>query len=142
MDRNVKLIGSDGIYKQAFVNAAGDAAEGTYVTFPGVPPFKTPQARALSGIRHTRLGYETVRESYASNRYEATRVVLQAIERAGQSDRSKVRDEAFELRSFAGILGTWSFDENGDTTLRDIPGLRIKGGRIDPTTAEAIPCTA
>ncbi len=37
---NVKLMGPDGIYEQAFLDDAGDAAEGMYVTFGGVPPSK------------------------------------------------------------------------------------------------------
>ena len=38
MGNNLKLMGPDGIYEQAFLDDAGDAAEGVYITFGGVPP--------------------------------------------------------------------------------------------------------
>ena len=39
-------MGPDGIFEQAFIDAAGPAAEGTYITFGGVPPSKLTGAGA------------------------------------------------------------------------------------------------
>ena len=48
LGNDVKLMGPDGIFEQAFIDAAGPAAEGTYITFGGVPPSKlTGAGRAL-----------------------------------------------------------------------------------------------
>jgi branched-chain amino acid transport system substrate-binding protein len=33
----VSFLGPDGLINQAFVDAAGDAAEGAYITFAGLP---------------------------------------------------------------------------------------------------------
>ena len=48
--------------------------------------------------------------------YEATRVVLAAIAKAGQKadDRSTVRELIMATMDFDGVLGKWSFDGNGD----------------------------
>ena len=46
LGNDVKLMGPDGIYEQAFIDAAGPAAEGTYITFGGVPPSKLTGAGA------------------------------------------------------------------------------------------------
>ena len=37
LDPSVKLMGPDGIFEQAFIDAAGPAGEGAYITFGGVP---------------------------------------------------------------------------------------------------------
>ena len=42
-------------------------------------------------------------------------MALAAIERAGVKDREAIR-AVLGTRDFPGILGTWSFDENEDTS--------------------------
>ena len=51
--------------------------------------------------------------------------MLDAIERAadeagGVPERQAVIDEVFATEDFEGVLGTWSFDEEGDTTLTEL----------------------
>jgi hypothetical protein len=58
-------------------------------------------------------------------------VALEAIARAGAKDRNVVRDAVFATRDFQGLLGTWSFDANGDTsntTMSVSRASRIGGG--------------
>jgi branched-chain amino acid transport system substrate-binding protein len=35
----------------------------------------------------------------------------------------------FATKDFEGVLGKWSFDENGDTTLKTFVGYIVKGGK-------------
>jgi branched-chain amino acid transport system substrate-binding protein len=56
-------------------------------------------------------------EPYAVYGYEAAKVALAAIERAGVKDRDAIRQAVFATTDYAGILGTWSFDQYGDTSL-------------------------
>ena len=62
--------------------------------------------------------YKIEPESYAAYGYEAARVVLDAISRVGRADRTAIRDAILATRDFDGVLGRWSFDQNGDTTGR------------------------
>ena len=44
------------------------------------------------------------------------------------SDRKQIRDAVFAIKDFNGVLGTWSFDQNGDTTLTDMTVYQVKSG--------------
>jgi branched-chain amino acid transport system substrate-binding protein len=57
-------------------------------------------------------------------------VVLDSIERAAEpDDRSAVIDSFFATEDRESILGTYSIDEVGNTTLDAISGYRVEDGR-------------
>ena len=68
---------------------------------------------------------------YAAYGYEAMAVVLDSIERAGGSgeDREAVIDAFLETEDRSSILGTYSIDEIGNTTLDRMAGYEIVGGQ-------------
>ena len=67
--------------------------------------------------------------NFAPFGYEAARVAISAIERAGTKDREAIRRAVAEtstgLMSGGHILGEWSFDQNGDTSLVTMSILRL-----------------
>ena len=66
---------------------------------------------------------------YAAYGYEAMAVVLDSIERADDPrDRSAVKDAFFATTNRESVLGTYSIDDVGDTTLDAIAGYRVEGG--------------
>lgn len=131
---NVKLMGPDGLYQQTFVDAAGDAAEGVLVTFGVVAPSKLT-GRGGEWYRGFKVRTGAEPEAYAAYAYEATKAALDAIKRAGRKDRAAIRDAVFATRDYEGILGRWSFDANGDTTMTTISGREAKGGKWDDAGA-------
>ena len=42
----------------------------------------------------------------------------------------KVFKQVFATKNFSSVLGTFSIDQNGDTTLTDYGGDRVKGGKL------------
>ncbi|MEK7863119.1 MAG: branched-chain amino acid ABC transporter substrate-binding protein, partial [Chloroflexota bacterium] len=63
--------------------------------------------------------------------YEAAKVVLKAIEKAGAkaTDRATVRDNIMGTKDFEGVLGQkWSFSSEGDTSITTMAGMIVKGG--------------
>jgi branched-chain amino acid transport system substrate-binding protein len=127
---NVKLMGPDGIYEQAFIDDAGDAGEGVYITFGGVGASKlTGKGADWYQAYKAKFGGEP--EAYASYGYEAAKVALDAITRAGTKDREAIRAAVFATQNYDGVLGTWSFDANGDTTLTTMSGRQIVNGKFD-----------
>jgi branched-chain amino acid transport system substrate-binding protein len=68
---------------------------------------------------------------YAAYGYEAMAAILDAIERAGDegTDREAVIDAFFGIEERKSVLGTYSIDEVGDTTLDRLSGYRVVGGR-------------
>ncbi|MCX6021682.1 MAG: branched-chain amino acid ABC transporter substrate-binding protein [Chloroflexi bacterium] len=123
------LMGPDGIFDQAFVDAAGPAAQGTLLSFGGVPPAQLTGAGKEWYTKY-KDKYKMEPEVYAAYGYEAAKVALDAIKRAGKKDRAAIRDAVFATKDFAGVLGTWSFDANGDTSLTTMSINRVKGAKI------------
>ncbi len=129
----VKIMGPDGIFETEFINAAGkDAAEGVYVTFGGVPPDKlTGDGKTWYEAYKKKFNAEP--EAYAAYGYDAAKILIAAINKscATPTDRKAIRDAVFATKDYKGVLGTYSFDENGDTTLTDMSGQQVKSGKFE-----------
>jgi branched-chain amino acid transport system substrate-binding protein len=124
----VKFMGPDGIFEQAFIDAAGKDAEGAYATFGGVPGNKlTGSGQAWYEAYKKKFGIEP--EPYAAYGYEAAKVVIKAIGTVCKADRPAILQAVMSTKDFQGVLGTWSFDANGDTTLKTLSGNVVKAGK-------------
>jgi branched-chain amino acid transport system substrate-binding protein len=71
-------------------------------------------------------------EPYAIYGYEAMSLVLDAIERAGDkgNNRDEVLKEIFNTKNRESVLGTYSIDSTGDTTLTDYGVYEVKDGAL------------
>lgn len=130
---NVKFMGPDGVFEQALIDAAGKDAEGVYATFGGVP------GKELSGAGKTwyesyKAKYNAEPEAYAAYGYEAAKVAVDAIGKVCKNDRAAIRDAVLATKDFKGVLGTWSFDANGDTSLTTMSGNVVKNGKFEFAT--------
>lgn len=126
----VKFMGPDGTFEQALIDAAGKDAEGYYATFGGVP------GKELTGAGKTwyeayKAKYNAEPEAYAAYGYEAAMVVIDAINQVCKNDRAAIRDAVMDTKDFKGVLGTWSFDANGDTSLATMSGNVVKNGKFE-----------
>jgi len=127
---NVAFMGPDGILTQAFIDAAGGAiTKGMFGTVAGKQPADLPTKGAgfYSNFK-TQMGKDP--DPYAVFGYEAANVALDAINRAGTKDRAAILKAMAETKNYDGALGTWSFDENGDTTLTDIQAFKSDGTKF------------
>jgi branched-chain amino acid transport system substrate-binding protein len=124
----VKFMGPDGIFEQALIDAAGKDAEGVYATFGGIPPKELTGAGKL-WYEGYKKKFNSEPEPYAAYGYEAAKVVIAGIDKACKNDRVAVKDAVLATKDFQGILGTWSFDANGDTTLKNLSGNIVKNGK-------------
>jgi branched-chain amino acid transport system substrate-binding protein len=112
---DVIFMGPDGLINQAFIDGAGDASQGAFVTFAGFPPsaLTGPGADYVARISEI-LGHSP--DSYATYAYECTAVVVQAIDQVQEKDRTAILDAMMATKDFNSLLGgTWSFTETGDT---------------------------
>ena len=122
------FMGGDGIYEQAFVDAAGAAAEGVYVTGAGLPVEQMP-SKGQDFVKRYQAKYGEV-EQYTIYGYESMNVVLNAIKTAGTKDRKAILTALANTKDFDGVLGTWGFSPNGDTTLTTYKVEQIKDGKF------------
>lgn len=134
---DAKLMVPDGCFEKAFIEAAGrDSVEGnTFITFGGVPAKElTGKGKAFYESYQKRFNAEP--EAYAAYGFEAANVVLSALKQISDSgDKANVRKALVStmgsIRDYEGVLGTWSFDENGDTTLTTMSGNTVKNGELE-----------
>jgi branched-chain amino acid transport system substrate-binding protein len=132
----VKFMGPDGTQTQSFIDGAGaDVAEGAYATVGGIPVSQLPPA-GQQYLKDYAAEYGETNEPYAVYGYEAISVVINAIEKvcaAGgdPANRTTLREAVMSTANFDGVLGKWSFDANGDTSLTDMTGYQVKGGKYE-----------
>ncbi len=129
----VKYMGPDGIQTQAFIDGAGaTVAEGAYASVAGLAPANYTAA-GQSFLKAYEAKYGKLTEPYAIYGYESMNVLLAAIESictagGNPADRATVTKAVFATKDFPGVLGTWSFDQNGDTTLTDMTVYQVQNG--------------
>lgn len=126
-------IGSDGQNNTTFVQGAGDAAEGAYLTFGGYTPDKLLDLGGPGGDYVTRaqklLGH--MPDAYAVYGYESMVVVIQTLDKVGEKDRQKVLDALLATKDFHSLLGhNWSFTDTGDTDSAIIGLSQVVKGQI------------
>jgi branched-chain amino acid transport system substrate-binding protein len=121
------MMGPDTPYEHAFISDAGAHAEGTLVTFGGVPPELLEGPGRVFYERYL-ARFRRAPECYAASAYDATGAILRAIESVGCVDRPAITDAAFAIRDFDGVPGRWSFDANGDIDLRRAHGSPFETG--------------
>lgn len=123
------FMGPDGIYEDAFIEAAGKAADGALATFGGIPPEKLT-GKGAEFVKHYRAKHGAP-VAYTAYAYDSTGLAVEAIKRCADGDgvtRGCVVKELFATKDYSGALGTFSITETGDTTLTVLSGLKVKGG--------------
>lgn len=126
-----RLMVPDGCFEDAFIEAAGAAVvnDRVFVTFGGVPP-DALQGEGAEFVKKYKARFGIDPQAYAAYGYVAMKVALDAIAKTPSLDRDAVRKAVAQARYEGGPLGAWSFDDNGDTTMRTMSGSTVKAGKF------------
>jgi len=122
-----RFMGPDGLLEEELLKGATcDAALGTdmRVTFAGLP-FEHMSGKGGEIYKLYKERYKIEPTSYALYSWEAAEVAIDGIKRAGVKDREKIRAAIAGTKDFNGLNGKWSFDENGDTTMKVMSSLKV-----------------
>ncbi len=119
------MLGTSGMYDPEFVSVAGDAAEAAIVSYPAAAA--NPKLDQLDADYAAR-GFAEPASPYTKYAYDATNLIIQAIEEVGIDDKvalaAAIRDIEHD-----GTTGTITFDENGQTqTPMDIELKTVRDG--------------
>lgn len=117
---NTTIAGADGILSPDFLEAAGDAAIGMYLSGPDLG-FENEIYDTFLTTYETNYGEEPVSVFHAHS-YDATNMLLDAVEQVavvGEDGtmligRQALRDAVAATSGYAGITGTLTCDEDGD----------------------------
>ena len=139
---DAKLYGPDGVAESGFADpkeggvpeAIGSKIKVTVATLS--PDQYPPEGKKFFEDFEAKYG-EPNPDPYAIYGYEAMALALDAIERAGEAAgaggeeaRKAVLEQLFNTKDRSSVLGTYSIDENGDTTLTDYGVYAIEGGEL------------
>lgn len=125
------LLGPNTMLNAAFASQIGSAGESTYVTTPLLPASAYPAA-AQRLFADYRSRFHEAATPEALYGYEAMSVVLAAIRRAGShgNDKQAVIDQFFRTTDRDSVLGRYSIQPSGDTTLSRYGADRVANGRL------------
>ncbi|MHC4219898.1 MAG: ABC transporter substrate-binding protein [Planctomycetota bacterium] len=120
-----RFLGGPSLGRRVFLEEAGDAAEG--VVFPLLCDPATSSSRFAETFRER---HDHCPDCFAVEAYDATRLLLEAIGRAGLN-RARIRDAVEDLAPWAGAAGTIRWDPLGQNQRAARLGT-IRDGHIVP----------
>ena len=122
---DIPMIGISGFYDPEFIKLAGDAAEGTMVSYPAAQ--SNPRLDQMHAD-YDAHGFAEPESPYTKYAYEATNILLTAIREVGIDDKVALA-KAIRGMSHEGVLGTTTFDANGQTEIPvEVEIKVVKGG--------------
>jgi branched-chain amino acid transport system substrate-binding protein len=128
---SARLIGTHELLDQSFYGALGRAERRTFITSVAQDPRQLP-ARGQRFVRDYRREFSARPDPFAAYGHASMSLLLDAIRRAGSSggDRERVINELLATDDYDSVLGRFSIDDNGDTSLRQLSGYRVRDGKL------------
>ncbi|MFL5887886.1 MAG: branched-chain amino acid ABC transporter substrate-binding protein [Solirubrobacteraceae bacterium] len=128
----IKGFGPDGVAETSFTSKIPESSQpNTFITNPTLPEQLYPPA-AKTFFADFKAKYGTDPEPYAIYGYEAMNAALEGIKNAG--DKGNCREDVikgfYNIKNRSSVLGTYSIDPDGDTTITDYGGNTIKSGKL------------
>ena len=105
------LLGGDGWDAPELWQLAGDALNGSYISTHYSVDDPSPVIQKFVHEYKQRYG-NLLPDAHAALAYDGTRMLAQAIERAGSTEGNKVRTALAQTKDFPGVTGVISMDAN------------------------------
>jgi branched-chain amino acid transport system substrate-binding protein len=132
---NAKLYGPDGVAESGFVNPKQGGIPTSLdprvkVTVATLDPGSYPPQGQQFFKEYTQKYKVKNPDPYAIYGYEAMNLALDAIKRSGTGTKEDILKAIFNTKDRKSVLGTYSIDQNGDTTLTDYGAYSVKNGEL------------
>jgi branched-chain amino acid transport system substrate-binding protein len=122
---NAVYCGISGIADEKFNELAGKSAEGTVIVKPGQS--SNVERWADFEKAYEKQNYSEPMGAYGKYSYDAANIILAALKKVGP-DKAKLVD-AIRSISYRGLLGEYTFDSTGQTTLIDMSIMVSQDGK-------------
>jgi branched-chain amino acid transport system substrate-binding protein len=132
---SAKMYGPDGVAESGFANPKDGGIPTSLdsrvkVTVATLSPDQYPPDGQAFFKDYTAKYGEANPDPYAIYGYEAMKLGLDAIARSKTGDKADIIKALFSTKDRQSVLGTYSIDQNGDTTLTDYGVYAIKDGNL------------
>jgi branched-chain amino acid transport system substrate-binding protein len=104
------FVGGEGWDSPAFFEVAGKSADGCYYVNHFSPQDPSPIVQTF--VRTYQQHYHTLPDALAALWYDGAKLLAQAVQTAGSQDPTKIRDALAQTKSFPGVTGAITIDEN------------------------------
>jgi branched-chain amino acid transport system substrate-binding protein len=121
------MMGGDGWDSEELAKNAGDAIEGCFYTNHYAPDDPAPEIQKFVADYNARFDGRTP-DGLAALGYDATRVLAQAIERAGSTEGKAIRDALLATKDFPGVTGRITINAQRNA-VKPIVIVERKGGK-------------
>lgn len=128
---NAKLMGAGGFVSQTFLKLAQKEGDGVVALEPGLPVEQMPGGKGFEQAYQAR--YHTHIELHAPFAYDATRVLVAAMEKANSVDPAKYLP-ALRAISYSGVTGQIAFDKEGNLKSPSFTVYQVVDGKWQPQT--------
>ena len=118
---NTKFLGSEGVFDEEFILNAKDASENALV-------ISSPIVQDENFALNYKKRFSKELGSYSANSFDATNVLISAIEKIKEKNPDKIAHEVANIADFQGVLGKISFNKNGDLVNPGFSIYEVKGG--------------
>ncbi len=140
---DVPFMGGDGIETTDCINQAAGNEVNVYATTAGADATQIPgAAQTISDFRKAFTGANDF-GGYTMQGYDAANALMTAIGNAIKTvngavpTRDQVRAEMAKIKGFKGVIGTYDFDQNGDTSLK-IVSIYVVQQATDPSKTSGV----
>ena len=120
------VMSADGTYTAEFLKLAGADAEGTFGSNPGKPLETLAGGNEFKDKFKAKFGVEV--QIYSPYSYDATKMMVAAMQKAGSSDPVKYIAELQKME-YQGVTGNIAFDEKGDIKNGAIGVYKVVNGK-------------
>ncbi len=135
--KNYKQVGlslpfyqSHGVASKEYVKLSGDAAEGVRLPAAAllvadILPANDPQKPVVTAYKHDyEAKYKSDVSTFGGHAYDGLMIVVEAIKRAGSTDKEKVRDEIEKTKGLMGTGGMFNMSATDHMGL-DLTAFRM-----------------
>lgn len=127
---DVPIVCTDSIYTEDFIALGGKAVEGAVVVSYFHPSDPNPAVQEF--IKKFKAKYNKEPDSWSPYAYDALYVMVDAIKRAGSTDKKAVQKALAETKDFKGATGITTFNADGEPEGKDLIILTVSNGQYAP----------
>lgn len=131
LDMKATLMGAGGFVSQTFLTLAQKEGDGVVALEPGLPIDQMPGGKAFEQAYQDR--YHTHIELHAPFAYDATRVLIAAMQKANSADASAYLP-ALRAIHYSGVTGEIAFDAQGNLKNPSFTVYKVVNGKWQPQT--------